>query len=434
MSSQPTALSPSNQADRRNACPGLTRMVLARDGAMARIKLPMGRISTDRLLALAAIAERFGPGAVELSIRSNVQLRGIAPERWEEAVVALYDAGFGADDPAADDIRNVMVSPTAGIDAGQSCNIVPLARALLARLEATEAWHALSPKFSFQIDGGEHCAMIAHPGDIWLSAMDDGEHFAFGLASAPSQPALGMVAVVDVLPLIDAILHLFLRLRPAGTARIKQLFETLSAERFVAELAASVPIVPANSWRRTPSRPFAHLGRHKQTNEHFYIGAMPLLGRLTATQLRELAAMAQDEIRLTPWQGVILSDLDADRCDVIEGTLRAIGLATAPDAPQARLRACTGMSGCASALSDTQADAKALAAYLEPNTAAVHLTGCTKSCAALAPLPYTLLARSPGRYDVFSRDGTGPSRFGRLLATDIAIDRAARLLNQEPES
>ncbi len=87
-------------------------MVMARDGAIARIKLPLGRISSAAALALADVAEQFGANAVEISIRANMQLRGIAPENWHKAVTALYDASLGAHDPAADDIRNVMVSPT----------------------------------------------------------------------------------------------------------------------------------------------------------------------------------------------------------------------------------------------------------------------------------------------------------------------------------
>ncbi|EBY7415823.1 precorrin-3B synthase, partial [Salmonella enterica subsp. enterica serovar Alachua] len=32
--------------DRRSACPGLSRMVMSKDGAIARIKLRLGRLSS----------------------------------------------------------------------------------------------------------------------------------------------------------------------------------------------------------------------------------------------------------------------------------------------------------------------------------------------------------------------------------------------------
>ncbi len=208
MLSQQNSPTEATKPDRRNACPGLSRMVMAKDGAITRIKLGLGRVSADQARAVAAIAERFGAGAIELSIRSNIQLRGIAPEHWGHAVAALHEAGLGADTPGADDIRNVMVSPTAGIDRGQICDVTELASSLLAMVQSNEAFHVLSPKFSFQIDGGEDCAMISHPGDIWLSAID-GKTFAFGLASSPDREALGALDAQHALPFIEALLHHF---------------------------------------------------------------------------------------------------------------------------------------------------------------------------------------------------------------------------------
>ncbi len=370
-----------NQSDRRSACPGLSRMVMAKDGAIARIKLRLGRLSTQQAFALADIAEHSGARAIELSIRSNVQLRGIAPARWDEVVTALYEAGLGADNPAADDIRNVMVSPTAGIDPGQICDVTGLASDLLAMLQAEKAFHALSPKFSLQVDGGEDCAMISHPGDIWLSATEEGKAYVFGLASSPDRQALGTIAANNVPPFIDALLRCFLR---NGAARMKQL---TSEREFVKTVRESLPfaIEPAYGWKRKATVAHAHLGQHRQLDSNHYIGAMPLLGRLTPLQLRELARLAQEELRLTPWQGILLPNIAPGETDRIKRALHATGLETSPKSPHARLRACSGATGCASALADTQADGNFLAARLESGSDPVHLTGCAKSCAALAP-------------------------------------------------
>ncbi|EEQ96013.1 precorrin-3B synthase [Brucella intermedia LMG 3301] len=436
MPSNPITNSLQAQPDRRNACPGLSRMVMAKDGAIARIKLRLGRLSADQARSIAAIAERFDAGAIELSIRSNIQLRGIAPEHWDNVVAALHDAGLGAENSGADDIRNVMVSPTAGIDGDQIVDVTELASSVLDMLQANEAFHALSPKFSLQIDGGEDCAMISHPGDIWLSAMDQ-ETFAFGLASSPDKPALGAIEAQRALSFIEAILQSFLRY--GSFARMKHLFEAVSPSDFLASLDKELPftIHPATGWKRKAPTPFSHLGHRQQSDGSFYIGAMPLLGRLTPHQLTELANLSDNgrcELRLTPWQGVILPYVSETQIGEVAEKLHLLGLEASAESPHARLRACSGSNGCASALADTQADGGKLATRLSPGTSSVHITGCAKSCAALAPLPHTLLARSAGRYDLytqelFPQDGAGPSRFGRLLATDITIDEAAHLLN-----
>lgn len=437
MSTQQTTQPPQVKPDRRNACPGLSRMVMAKDGAIARIKLRLGRLSGTQAHTVAAIAERFGAGAIELSIRSNIQLRGIAPEHWENIVAALHEAGLGADNPGADDVRNVMVSPTAGIDRDQICDVTQLASSLLDTLQANEAFYALSPKFSFQIDGGENCAMISHPGDIWLSAMDQ-ENYAFGLASSPDREALGAIEARHALSFIEALLYRFLSHR--GFTRVKHLFEVVSSAEFLADLKRKLafPIHSATGWKRKAVTPFSHLGPIKQSDGSTYIGAMPLMGRLTPQQLRGLSDLSNSgkgELRLTPWQGVILPYVTETRSVEVIEKLRSLGLETTAEAAHARLRACSGSNGCASALADTQTDGRKLAAQLASGKSSVHITGCAKSCAALAPMPHTLLAQSAGRYNLYAQepflqDGAGPSRFGQLLATDITIDQAARLLNR----
>lgn len=431
MLSEQTAPTLPIRADRRSACPGLSRMVMSKDGAIARVKLALGRLGTSQAHALADIAQAFGNGSVELSIRSNVQIRGIDPTNWDRAIAALYEAGFGADNPSADDIRNVMVSPTASIDARQFTDTTPLAKSLLAMLEATPKYHTLSPKFSFQIDGGEACAMIAHSGDIWLSAIEGGAHYAFGLASSPDADAIGMIEQTQALSLVKALLDTFQSLAQNGVARMKHLFEIIPKEQFLQKLP--VVFTPASKWKRTPPEPFSWLGTHAQNNERFYIGAMPFLGRLQSAHLHELALIAENanngEIRLTPWQSIVLPDIEYAQCNRVTAAFEKLGLATTTAQPQTRLRACAGSSGCASAFADTLADAKQLAAQLIAGHDQVHITGCSKSCAALSTLPNTLLARSDKHYDLFSQDKAGPSRFGRLLASNITIDEAAKLLN-----
>lgn len=403
-------------------------MVMSKDGAIARIKLRLGRLSVAQAQAIVDIAERFETGAIELSIRSNIQLRGIHPDVWQDVIEALNESGLGAQNAGADDVRNVMVSPTAGIDTNQISDATGLASRLLSVLQENETYHALSPKFSLQIDGGEDCAMISHPGDIWLSAIEGGKAYAFGLASSPDKQALGAVSSEQALPFIEALLQHFLGASQKGIARMKHLFEVMPVAEFLQTLPFAFDASP--SWQRKAPIAHEHLGLHRQLDGNFYVGAMPLLGRLTPQQLRGLAGLAKSELHLTPWQGILIPHIAEAESESIISALHALGLSTEPTSPAARLRACSGSKGCASALADTQADSERLALKLQRDTKQIHITGCAKSCAALSNLPHTLLARSPMHYDLFLQDKAGPSRFGRLLATNITIDEAAKLLNK----
>ena len=118
-----------------------------------------------------------------------------------------------------------------------------------------------------------------------------------------------------------------------------------------------------------------------------------------------------------------------DAAAALATELLDLGLLGDPAAPLARLVACTGQSGCARALGETKADARALAALLPAGAElpVVHLSGCPRSCASAQVAPYTLLATAPGRYRLLARD-PGVAGFGRELADHLTIEQAAARL------
>ncbi|MBN2994344.1 precorrin-3B synthase, partial [Pseudomonas cedrina subsp. fulgida] len=111
--------------------------------------------------------------------------------------------------------------------------------------------------------------------------------------------------------------------------------------------------------------------------------------------------------------------------------LAQLGFLCCADQPLARMIACTGSSGCAKALADTKADAAQLAALHTGHD--VHLSGCPRSCAAAHIAPVTLLAVSPGHYDLYFREAAQRG-FGRLHARNLSIEATGALLRARPRS
>ena len=100
---------------RPSACPGLLRIVQALDGGICRIKLAGGSITSEQAHAVADAAQAYAGGVIEATNRANLQVRGIGAE--EGALIAkLLAAGLGPSNAAGDDVRNLMLSPSAGID------------------------------------------------------------------------------------------------------------------------------------------------------------------------------------------------------------------------------------------------------------------------------------------------------------------------------
>ncbi|MDR6927537.1 MULTISPECIES: precorrin-3B synthase [Pseudomonas] len=426
---------------RPSACPGLLRIVQALDGGICRIKLNGGAISADQAEAVAEAAERFAGGVIEATNRANLQIRGIGSEHGA-LVDSLMAAGLGPSSVAGDDVRNLMLSPSAGIDRQRLLDTRPLAGQILATLQCDARMHDLSAKFAVQLDGGEGLAMLEHPHDLWLSAVErDGEQrWAFGLAGCPTDIPAGSVSLDQGHALVVAVLELFLELARPDQTRMRHLLADSSLDRFLARLAERVPLIAIEDWQRKTGSNVLHIGAHPQRDaERAYIGAVPPLGRLDPSMLRGVAQLARQQgdgsLRFTPWQSLLLPGVQADHAAQVIHSLEQLGLRCSADDALAQLIACTGSSGCGKGLADTKGDARNLAALLQRQGPAlnVHLSGCSRSCAAAHIAPITLLAVSAGHYDLYFRDAAQPG-FGALHARNLTIEAVAALLDDRSRS
>ncbi|WP_342214426.1 precorrin-3B synthase [Pseudomonas fluorescens] len=415
---------------RPSACPGLLRIVQALDGGICRIKLAGGSITSAQADAVAEAAQAYAGGVIEATNRANLQIRGIGA--GQDALIArLLAAGLGPSNAGGDDVRNLMLSPSAGIDPQMLFDTRPLAGQILATLQNHLRFHALSAKFAVQLDGGEDLAMLEHHHDLWLSAfVRNGETLlAFGLAGCPGLDApLAAVPLEQGHALVVAVLDAFLDLATPEQTRMRH----LPVDNLLSQLR--LPLLPVDGFKRPPSGALLHLGTYPQAQKNqFYVAAIAPLGRLDPTMLRGAAQLARDygdaTLRFTPWQGVLLPNVEKPHA--VSERLAQLGFLCSIDQPLARLTACTGSSGCAKALADTKADALQLAALQAGHD--VHLTGCPRSCAAAHTAPVTLLAVSPGHYDLYFRDAAQPG-FGRLHARTLSIEAAGALLRACPRS
>ncbi len=459
LSSAPDSI-PASPVVRPSACPGLVRVVAAADGGLCRIKLPGGRLDARQARAIAAAARAYGSGAIDATNRANLQLRGIRDGAADALTRALLDAGLGpradatakstadatadaAALAASDDLRNVMLGPLAGHDPAALVDSRALVAPLLDMLASEPRRGELSPKFSIQLDGGESVAALDHPHDIWLAAWRRGDgavRIAAGLAGCPPVAFDDTPASVDVSPdqsvaLVRALLLAFLDLAPADVTRMRALLATCGERALLERARHYLPFPLAADpalagWRRMRSDSALRFGSRPSLDAaRCSVGAQFVLGRLDATQLERLAALADADgdgtLSMTPWQGVFIHGVSHARAPATLDALAALGLVCASSDPLATLVACTGNAGCAKAHADTKRDALALAARIG-HSVDVHLTGCERHCALPHPAAHTLVAVAPAHYDLYRRDAA--TGLGAPLARHLTIDQAAARL------
>ncbi|MGY1883691.1 precorrin-3B synthase [Blastococcus sp. SYSU DS0753] len=354
--------------DRADACPGALQTHSAADGELARVRVPGGLLVGDQLRVLGAAAVELGDGALELTSRGNVQLRGLRPGSAGELGGRLAAAGLLPSD-SHETARNLLGSVLSGRTGGL-LDARPWVRDFDAGLCADPSLAALPGRFLATFDDGRG-DVAALGGDVGLFALAP-DAVALTLAGADSGLRAGPADAVD---LALAATRAFLDERAAqgGTAwRLAELAD--GPARVAARLDA-----PAGERVEVPAQPrIRPIGAVRQDDGRTALAAVVPLGRLTAAQVSLLADVAA-EVQLTPWRGVVAPDL-ADGSAA--RSLADAGLVLDPTSPWTRVTACAGLPGCAKSLADVRSDATAavITGSLPADGARQHWAGCERRC------------------------------------------------------
>jgi sulfite reductase (ferredoxin) len=124
-----------------------------------------------------------------------------------------------------------------------------------------------------------------------------------------------------------------------------------------------------------------------------YVGVAPTVGRISGTLLTKLAEIAEahgsTRIRTTPYQKLIILDVERDSVPSLVGAVEDLGLSTKPSQWRRSTMACTGIEFCKLAIVETKDRAAQLVADLEKRIPdldtpiTVHVNGCPNSCARI---------------------------------------------------
>jgi ferredoxin-nitrite reductase len=391
---------------------GLFYVAPAQNSFMCRLRMPGGILSATQLAGLADAAEHFGGGYTDVTTRANLQIRDIAPGHAAELLMAIQELGLTSRGAGADNIRNVTGSPTAGIDPQELIDTRPLCRALHHYILNHREFYGLPRKFNVGFDGGGQVAVLEDTNDIGFAAVavDEGEavpagvYFRLLLGGITGHGDFArdtgvLLKPEECLPVAAAIIRIFIAegdRTDRTKARLKYVLDQWGVEKYLAETEALLPFkftrFPLAACRpRPPQTKHGHIGIRKQRQEGLhYIGIVLPIGRLTAAQMRGLAAIAAHHgsatLRLTVWQNLIVSDIPTAALAAAQAAIKSLGLDWTASHLRGGLIACTGNTGCKFSASDTKGHAAALIEHLEARLTMdqplnIHLTGCPHSCA-----------------------------------------------------
>lgn len=383
-----------------DSCPGVLRLHEAADGPLARVRVPGGMLTAAQLQVLAEAATELGDGNIELTSRGNVQVRRVRD------AVALGERLTGAGllpSRTHERVRNIIASPLSG-RSGPYPDIRPLVPALDARLLDSPALAGLPGRVLFTLDDGRGDVSALRP-DIGVHALG-ADRFALLLAGVDSGIRVATAEVVDVLV---AAAHGFREIG-AGHWRLHEVAD--GAGRLTEWLG-----LPSGPERlRLTDTADLPIGWLPQDDGLVALGAGVRLGSLPARTAEFLAAIERP-VLLTPWRGLVVTDLEEGPAEQVVRVLAPMGLIFDAASPWLRVTACAGRPGCARSHTDIRADAAAavesgrtaaaatggpdavIAAEEVMTSGRQHWSGCHRRCGR-PPGPVTEVIAGPDGYRV----------------------------------
>jgi ferredoxin-nitrite reductase len=444
---------------------GLFFLTPNKEAFMARLRIPGGSLKTYQLRELASIAKELTSGYVQITTRANFQIRLIQPKDAPEVLRRIQSVGLHTRGAGADNIRNLTMNPTAGVDPQELIDVRPLVDELASIIINDRSFYDMPRKFNIAYDGGGLIGSVEDTNDIGAKAVKIGEEvfFRIALGGATGHKAFARDLGVLVTPgelnkVICALVRVFIANGNRGDrkkARLKHLLEKWTLEQYLGETEKLLgyqlrraPFDPAQMVYPSQDLPHSHVGVFPQKQKGLnYIGAAVPVGQITPKQMIRVAEIAElygsGEVRLTVWQNFIIPNVADAYVETVRKALCKAGFATQQSNLRSGIIACTGNSYCKFAQADTKGHALTLAEYLDNRVQLdqpvnIHLTGCPHSCAQHYMGDIGLLGTKVKRagetvdgYHVFLGGGFGKHQaVGRQVFNGIPHDELPPLIEK----
>jgi precorrin-3B synthase len=384
-------------------CPSARRPMRAKDGLLVRLKISCGILSAAAMRRIAQAGRNYGNGRFDLTSRANLQIRGVVEDRLPHLIEALEAIAMIDADEAAEAVRNILVSPLAGLDGRNHAHEAQ--KALEAMLAENIELHALPPKFGFLIDDGSALSLAGIPADIRFDSEGCEERFLIAIGGTSKDAiALGYCEAKNIARIGVSIARAFLTLAAQmqePPRRMRGLIGSCGADAIAA--ASGLRLRPER-WSSKTEEPVP-IGLF-QLGDKYWFGAGAPFGSIDADMLIAAASCAETlgtgEVRLTPWRALILADVRPQHAQVLRDRLAAHGFIAGRGDPRLAVSACGGSRTCERGSTDTRSDALSLmffARRLWESGVALQILGCRKGCGRQAGTPLTLVANG-GLYDL----------------------------------
>lgn len=374
----------------RGACPTLLAPMQTGDGLLVRL-LPAGPIKIKAFAGLCAAALTHGNGAIEISARGSVQVRGLTP-----ASAPLFAAAVSALRIELNDGVPIISDPLP-----EESTAVIGSNALAANLRHAIATATLriAPKVSVIVDGGGRLHLDALNADVRVRAVAAANRPLLRIAIAGDEATASPLGAVSPEETCATVLRLLATIAAHGPeARAMDVLRHCGIEAFQDAISTPQAFEPSLQ----PRLPAEMIGTHCLDDDLYALGIGLTFGHAEAGTLRALTDIARTHgglwVRPAPDRALVLGPFQRTTVKTVRDEAQRLGFAVDPSDARRRIVACPGAPSCASGLIAARTMAAEIAKSIElpGHGIAVHVSGCAKGCAHPAPALLTIVGTAQG--------------------------------------
>lgn len=328
-------------------CPSALRPMKSGDGLLVRIKPKYGLLNSNQLLLLANCSDDFGNGLLDVTSRTNLQIRGVKEQNYSNLILKLQTQGLVSTSEKLDRL-NVIVPPFI-----QKNSLTW--RCVSQIYSSVESLPLLPEKFGFCIDCDESRYLSDKSGDLFIEGNSGSELMlrCAGLKEALSTDENNLIG--DVKKIIGWYLE---KQTVEENERPIRMRDVVSQNKF--------PWKTSSELKKPLSKELT-VGSYQS----YFILAAPF-GQLKSEHLRKLAAVNK-KVQFTINRMLIVESLPD----------KNHGLVDEPKDNRLKMDVCPGAPHCSSATIKTRHLAESLAHQKEFIVGRkVHISGCSKGCAS----------------------------------------------------
>ncbi|MDN5212848.1 nitrite reductase [Fulvivirgaceae bacterium BMA12] len=402
---------------------------------MFRTKIPYGRLTSDQLIRIADVSEKYTNGNLHTTTRQNIQLHYVklddSPAIWTE----LEEVGVTAREACGNTVRNVTGSALAGIDPDEPFDITAYAEATFRYFLRNPICQDMGRKIKIAFSSSSKDSAFAYFHDfgfIPVVKTENGKEVrgfktliggGLGAQSIVAKTAFEFLPEDQIIPFTEAAIRVFDRYgerEKRFKARMKFLIDEkrgLGFEKFMELVEKERKSIPHQSYPidRTlvpelvlpPKQDYPEVAIadeekyqdwltsnvFEQKQKGFHGVQIKLSnGNIDAERARKLSAIikkyAGDDLRITVNQGFLLKYVETKALPVVFNELNALGLAEYGFGTIADITACPGTDTCNLGVSNSTGVAEVLEGIIKEEykdlifdaDIQIKISGCMNSC------------------------------------------------------